>query len=332
MKPIILIMVALGCGLVAAVGVYQQMNSAATMEVEKVNVVVAKTEININEALNEENVELVEWAQSQVMPNAITTLEELEGTYARARFYPGEAVLKDKIIDGTKNGNSIGVPQGYRVVSVKVSLDSSVSNLVEPGDRVDVIVVLRESGDNLALAKTILTAVRVYAVNSEITPTLDPEKAPEEARAVSLILEPEQIEKLMMAAEVGTIKLSLRSPDDAEISETDGCTFADMLGQTDVADEVSDGEVVLNRGILKQPQGPPKPHWEMVVLSPGTAQKYSWASAGCVPQMEVLYSSDSSSSTDDSTEDVADGGNDRVDDIEDLNDDIEVTDYSDGDE
>lgn len=334
MKPVILIAIALGCGLVAAVGVYQQMNNAgATTQAEKVQVVVAKKEININEKLGEENVELVEWAQNQVPQGALSTLDELKDTYARARFYPGEAVLEEKIIDGTKSGKSIDVPKGYRVVSVKVSLDSSVSNLVEPGDRVDVIVVLRECGEDLALAKTILTAVRVYAVNSEITPSLDPEKAPEEARAVSLILKPDQIEKLMMATEMGTIKLSLRSPDDAEISDTKGCTFSDMLGKTEVADEVSDGKVVLNRGLAEQPpaQDPSQPYWSMVVQSPGNAVQYKWAAAHAVPQMEVLYS-DGGGSNDDSTEsaDKADGG--EVQDFDDLDDDVKVTDYSNADE
>lgn len=330
MKPIILIAIALGCGLVAAVGVYQQMNNAAaTPQVEKVNVVVAKCEININEALSEENVEVIEWERSQVLPNAVTTLEELEGMYARARFYPGEAVLQDKIVDGTKNGNAIDVPEGYRVVSVKVSLDSSVSNLVEPGDRVDVIVVLRECTDNLALAKTILEAVRVYAVNSELTPSLDPEKAPEEARAVSLILKPEQIEKLMLATEMGTIKLSLRSPDDAGIAETSGCTSSDMLGKADVADEVSDGEVILNRGMSEQSaEDPSLPYWSMVVISPESAQKFSWASPGGVPQMEVLYTSDSGSSKDDSTEEAGDSGKGEDNDFDELDDDVAVTDYS----
>lgn len=329
MKPIILIAIALGCGLVAAVGVYQQMNSAAS-QVEKVGVVVAKKEININEALNEENVELAEWEPNQVLEGAISTLEDLEGAYARARFYPGEAILEGKIRDGTKSGNSIGVPEGYRVISVKVSLDSSVSNLVEPGDRVDVIVVLNDCGPELALAKTILTAARVYAVNSELTPSLDPEKAPEEARAVSLILKPEQIEKLALAAEMGTIKLSLRSPDDAEISEPPGCTSSEMLGKTDVADEVSNGQVAINRGLLsEQPaQDPSGPHWSMVVMSPGRAEKYTWATRGCVPQMEVLYSSDSSSSSEPSTEEDDDSGDDRVEDFDDLDDDVQVTDYS----
>lgn len=331
MKPMILITVALSCGLVAAIGVYQQMDSGGSGKVENVKVVVASKEISINEALNEENVEIVEWARNQVQPGAISSLEELDGMYAKSRFYPGVPVLQDMIMDGTEASRSVLVPNEYRVVSVKVSLDSSVSNLIAPGDRVDVIVVMRDWGDSgLALAKTILMGVRVFAVNSEIAPSLNTEEAPEEARAVSLILKPDQVEKLMMATEMGEIKLSLRSPDDSNVDDSPGCSPDTLLGRADVADDVSGGELALNRGPSDgalEKQNPSKPYFSMLVLSPGTGLQYNWAAAGAVPQMEVLYSADNGPS-DDSSEPAAE--KDKEDsDFEELNDDIEVTDYSD---
>jgi len=331
MKPMILITVALSCGLVAAIGVYQQMNSAGSTREENVKVVVASKEISINEAFNEENVEIVEWSRSQVPPGAISSLEELVGMYAKSRFYPGIAVVQDMIMDGTEASRSVLVPNEYRVVSVKVSLDSSVSNLIEPGDRVDVIVVLRDWGDSgLALAKTILMGVRVFAVNSEIAPSLNTEEAPEEARAVSLILKPDQVEKLMMATEMGTIKLSLRSPDDSNVEDPPGCTPDTLLGRADVADEVSGGELDLNRGTSDETlekQNPSQPYFSMLVLSPGTGLQYNWAAEGAVPQMEVLYSSDNGPA-DDSSE-PADEKDEEDGDFAELDDDIEVTDYSD---
>ncbi len=336
MKPVILITIALGCGLVAAIGVYQQMNkAAATPEIEKAQVVVAKTEVSINEAISEENVEIAEWAADQVPENAVTTLEELDGKYAKNRLYPGLAVLNDMVMDETEASSSILVPQGYRVFSIRVAIDSSVSNLIVPGDRVDVIVALRSTGlGSSGLAKIILSGVRVFAVNSDVAPSMDTGGSPDETRAVSLILQPDQVERLAMAAEMGTITLSLRSPDDAGVEETPGSTLEQALGRVDVADETSDGELVLNRGLFdgtdnaeKEPSGP---YWSMQVLSPGNAVQYNWEAAGTIPQREVLYESDTSSSDGDSTEDTGEG--DRAEDmtLEDLDGDIGVSDYSDG--
>jgi pilus assembly protein CpaB len=309
MKPLVLIIVALGCGLVAAVGVFQHINSSAAQQVQSLNVVVATKEIRINEAFSEENVQIVEWPGSQVPEGAISDFVDVEGMYARARLYPGEPILHSKMMDESDVGSSRGVPAGYRVVSVKVSLDSSVSNLIEPGDLVDVIAVLRESRKNpVAMAKTILTGVRVFAVNSDIVRSLGIERSPDEARAVSLLLKPDEAEKLMMANELGTIKLAMRRPDDEKAAETMGCTLNRVLGT-----EADDGAIT--------DFGSGQHYWTMLVTSPGAAQKYTWATPNAMPQMEVLYSLDDNSNSDSSDLEAVFG---------ELDDDIEVTDYSDG--
>jgi len=322
MKPLVLVVVALGCGLVAAVGVFQQMDTSAAPQVQSLNVVVAAKEISINEALSEENIAVVEWPGDQVPQGVISDPVDLEGMYARARLYPGEPILQNKVMDDSAAGSSVRIPEGYRAVSVKVSLDSSVSNLIEPGDRVDVIAVIRSSRENpTAMAKTILTGVRVFAVNSDIVRSLDFDKSPEEARAVSLLLTPDQAEKLMMANELGTIKLAMRSPDDEKVDDTKGCTMDRVLGQGDVADGVSPlGALALGRKRNTLDYG--DNHWQMVVTSPGSARQYTWAKPDSVPQIEVLYSSDDNSSS----------GNSDREDFDELDEDIEVTDYSDGDE
>jgi hypothetical protein len=127
------------------------------------------------------------------------------------------------------------------------------------------------------------------------------------------------VEKLAMAAQKGTITLALRSPDDASVEETQGCTLDEALGRQSVADDVSDGELVLNRE-LSEPSARKHagPYWSMIIQSPGAAHQFKWATQGAVPQMETLYSSDSSS--DDSTEDEEESGKDGDEDLGELDD------------
>jgi hypothetical protein len=164
-------------------------------------------------------------------------------------------------------------------------MDASVSNLIEPGDRVDVIAVLRETRENpTALAKTILKGVRVFAVNSEIVRSIELEDSPDEVRTVSLLLEPGDAEKVMMAAEMGTIKLAMLSPEDeVQVKETEGCTLNQVLGRA--------ADWMLNRGSAASAAGlgHGSAHWSMVVSSPGVAHKYTWSSPGSQPQIETLY-------------------------------------------
>jgi pilus assembly protein CpaB len=323
MKPMVLMVIALGCGLVAAFGVSQHMGSSSAATTESLSVAVASKEIDINEALSPENVQMVEWPGDQAPQGVILDLAQLEGMYARARLYPGEPILAGKIMDDSAAGSSVRIPEGYRAVSVKVALDSSVSNLIEPGDRVDVIAILRPTSRNpVGMAKTILKGVRVFAVNSNIVRSLDND-APDEARAVSLLLTPEQAETLMMANEMGTIKLAMRSPDDENVQDTEGCTTDRVLGRSEAADTVGPlGELDLGREVEEiQPQPKKKKgenHWQTIISSPGSVHRYTFPTPGSIPQMEVLDSSQVNFQD-------AGGG----DDLDGLSEDLEMADFSD---
>jgi Flp pilus assembly protein CpaB len=289
MRPILLIAVALGCGLVATAGVFQYLDKMPGAErVETLPVLVAGKDININEPLDAENVQMAEWPKQQIPLGALSDLKELEGKYARVRLYPGEPILTAKIMGVDDTAGSLKVPVGYRVVSVRVTSESSVSSLIEPGDRVDVIAVLRESRANpLPTAKTILKAVRVFAVNAEMGRSLDRDKTLDAARTVSLLLTPEQVEKLTMASDMGTIKLSLRSPDDAEVAETAGCNADKVYGRGDVADEVlSNGKIDvpgLTSRAIQQPRSV-EPQWTMEIMSPQNSQEYNWGKRDDPPE------------------------------------------------
>ncbi len=296
MKSIFLIVLALGCGLVAAVGVLQHMGKTGAATIESQGVLVAVEEININESLNEENVQLVEWPRDRVPVGTITDWSQLEGKLARIRLYPGEPIMQGKVMDLDDAGGSLKVPLGYRVASVRVTSASSVSNLIEPGDRVDVVVVLRESRENmLAMSRTILKAVRVFAVNSEMEKNVERENGLEETQTVSLLLQPEQVETLAMADELGTIKLALRSPDDPNVDETNGCTVEKIVGRSSVADETDAGGALALRSQLlasvaptasaPEEETPRQPKWRMSVMSPGTSQQYHWYDQETRPEL-----------------------------------------------
>jgi pilus assembly protein CpaB len=294
MRSVFLIAVALSCGLVAAVGVFQYLDKVqAAGRAETSQVLVAARDINISEALNEENVQIATLPRRLVQPGTLSDLKALEDKFARVRLYPGEPILQDKLMGSDGTASSVKVPPGYRVVSVKVTSESSVSSLIEPGDRVDVIVVLGQPHRSaLAFSKTILKAVRVFAVNSDIARnTEDLDKTVEQARTVSVLLEPDHVEKLMMAAQLGTIRLALRSPEDTEVAETSGCTMDELIGRGDVADVVSDDGSLDPLGQRSAPEAPqtkaPAPQedaWWMVIESPTETWDWRWQEEGGRPR------------------------------------------------
>jgi len=231
-KSMVLILIALGCGLVASIGISQVMDRSKggggeAAETEKI--LVANVDIDIGVKLDAENVKMEDWPKDKIPFGAVTDWESIDDQFARARLYAGEPILTVKLSD--TQGDAVLIPEGYRAVPVKVEQDT-MSDLVMPGDRVDVLVFLRK-GPEVAVTSThtVLRDVRVFAVGSQTVREEDPEGKAISAKTVSLLVKPTQVEMLMLAGELGKIRLSLRGYDkDLDEDTGDGTDVWEMLG------------------------------------------------------------------------------------------------------
>ncbi len=201
-KPMVLFMIALGCGLVASVSVSQYMeasNKARGLPLDMLKIYVAAVDVNIGDKLDAQNVKLTEWPKDRVPEGSISNLDELNDKFPRARLYPEEPILKSKLMDRNELSRP-PIPDGYRVVSVKVDMEASVSGLVQPGDRVDLILVVKKSSESPeSLAKTILRDVNVFAVDSATERSVDKDGHAIVAKTVSLLVKPAQVETVILA-------------------------------------------------------------------------------------------------------------------------------------
>lgn len=231
-KSIVLIVIALGCGLVASIGISQVLGRSATgpaPKVETEKVLVAMLDIDINQPLTAENVKLEDWPKDRIPQGAVRDLEETTDLLPKTRLYAGEVVLLSKLSDST-GGNSDDIPAGYRVMAVKVDDQKSVAGLILPGDQVDVMVFMRQNSEiPLTTTQTVLRDVRVFAVDQKVDRDVDQDGKSITARTVSLIVKPEEGETLMLAANLGTLSLSLRRPNDATDEDSGGATVDKLL-------------------------------------------------------------------------------------------------------
>jgi pilus assembly protein CpaB len=238
-RSIMLLALALGCGLVASIGISQFMDARnkAPDDGERQPVFVALTDIRPNEELNAQNIKLEEWPKKIIPQGALTRLEEVEGKHSRIKIYAGEPILASKLLGaGDMVGAAKDIPTGYRVAHVKVDPVSGSSNLILPGDRVDVLVFKQPSGDmNAMAAKIVLQDIKVFAVDThtetEFTATKDEQTEPITAKTISLLVTPQQSVILHAASEIGgAVRLVLRNPEDDERVASHGATIADIFG------------------------------------------------------------------------------------------------------
>jgi pilus assembly protein CpaB len=221
-KSIALLMLALGCGLVAAIGITQVLAKrdvgTSKDSVAMQPVVVASRDIAMGQAINAGDVKVESWPQGKAPQGTLTKAEEATGHIARGMIIAGEAIVDKKL--RANDFYSGGIPMGYRVVSVKVDSVSSSSGLILPGDRVDVIVFFTKNpcqGILETKTQTVLQDIRVFAVNADVESDKEKEKGGKgaiEANTISLLVTPKQAAKLTLASELGRLRLAMRSPID----------------------------------------------------------------------------------------------------------------------
>ena len=303
-KSMILIVIALGCGLIASIGISQVMENNVTeapVEAPTETIFVAVADIPLGQLLAKEMVKSEEWPQDKVPEGAIRSMEEIESRRTLTRLYPGEPLLQAKLIDADKfAGASEKIPKGFRVASVKVTMDSSASGLINPGDRVDVLVFLaRGRGITLTGTRTILKNVTVFAVNDRFQRDPDDEGSTSNAKTVSLLVKPSQVERIMLAQELGKIKLSLRRSDDDEDDSATGATLADLDDEGSGGDAPnfsiaaaagepkSSGITDFLNG-MKGSDGPgvdiKEAAWVMHIHTPSNVQVYNWDDPDQLPR------------------------------------------------
>jgi pilus assembly protein CpaB len=232
-------MLALGCGIVASVGITQVMSNRATeptmVQAETEQIFVAMKDIPMGDPVSAQAIKLEEWPKDKVPKGAITKLEDVENRRPKSWIFAGSPILENQLLGkgALDQGASDAIPKGSRIVAVKVDAVSGSASLIRPGDRVDVLVHVTQSGTGGAsrtLAKTILQDIKVFAVN-EIwdAATASGEKSIT-AKTISLLVTPVQAEKITLASEMGQIRLVMRSPDDKEQAKVVGVSVRDVLG------------------------------------------------------------------------------------------------------
>jgi len=202
-------------------------------------VVVAVRDIGGRELITGEMVALREVPAEAVHPRAAKKLEDVVGSVAFLPIVSGEQVLLARVVrpGEIKGGLSFQVPPGKRAVSVNVDEVKSVGFLLKQGDRVDVLLKIpvapggaASGGSSVEVAATVLQNVEVLAVGRSLEqPKAEtggkegegakPQQQAKEVATVTLAVAPQEAQVLLLASELGSVRLALRSPVDGEVRD-----------------------------------------------------------------------------------------------------------------
>lgn len=241
MSRILLLVVALCAGGLAAFLATQhgdpaQAAAVATMPVAPApaptsKILVAKADIGVGQRLSATTIEWADWPDAQMRDDYITAsakpeaIASMTGNIARADFFAGEPIRQQKLAPASGGYLSAVLEKGKRGVSVTVNQDAASGGFVVPNDHVDVVLTRQtDAGQDV---ETILTDVRVLAINARLGTTGGASSAsaetPEDATnqvfadhaIATLELNPAQAEVIINAAGLGRLSLMLRAVDDS---------------------------------------------------------------------------------------------------------------------
>ncbi len=212
-RSILFVVMAMGVSLIAAVGVYRALREreeeVARARVEVVGVVVAARRLEVGERISGGMVRVARWSKESVPKGSYGGVKAVEGQVVARELEEGEPVLAGQLVGGEGGGGVLPllIPAGMRAMAVAVDEVSDIAGFVLPGARVDVLLALSGPGGGMR-SRTVLQDVLVLAVAQEVERRGG---RPKTARVVTLLVRPEQAERLALAARSGTLRLALRS-------------------------------------------------------------------------------------------------------------------------
>jgi len=108
------------------------------------------------------------------------------------------------------------IPEGMRALSVAVNEVVAVAGFVQPGTMVDVLVTgTAGGGGNQSITRTILENIPVLAAGQKVEQ--DRDGKPQTVAVMTLLVSPQDADRLTMAASQGKIQLALRNTIDTKI-------------------------------------------------------------------------------------------------------------------
>jgi len=210
---------------------YVQKTPVRTTTIPTKPVVVAANDLEVGAEITRDDIRVIDWPANAVPPGTISNPTEVIGRGLVLPMIQNEPFLQLKLASKEAgSGLPPAIPPGLRAVSVRVNEVIGVAGYVLPGTYVDVLVTLNPSQQqNDVTSKVILTNVQVLAAGTRIDRETDKNK-PIAVTVVTLLVDPDQSERLTLASTEGKIQLALRNPLDRATPTTRGVRPAALLG------------------------------------------------------------------------------------------------------
>ena len=183
-----------------------------------IHIVAAARDLASGVTLTPKDVMLVDWPGEVALPGSFSKVEDVVDHPVLYSLKAKEPVLERELaIKGSGSGLSAMIPPGMRATAVRSNEIVGVAGFLNPGSHVDVLATYSQQGGSGYVTQTILQNVEVLTAGQTIEP--DPQGKPQAVNVVTLVLTPEDSQKLQLTSTQGTLQFVLRNGTDEKTAD-----------------------------------------------------------------------------------------------------------------
>jgi pilus assembly protein CpaB len=206
----------------------RQVTAVTAPAARKASVVLAARDLPVGHLVSAEDVRAVEWPADLVPAGYYSQAADVVGRGLISGVRANEPLLAAKLAEpGSRAGLPILIPEGMRAMSIPVDQVVGVAGFVIPQTRVDVLLTIQPPGQNETITQIILQNLTVLTAGQAVQ--RNDAGDPITVNVVTLMVTPEQAERLSLATSQGRIQLALRNMLDIDDATTQGIRVSGLL-------------------------------------------------------------------------------------------------------
>ena len=263
---VVVLLVAVVMAAAASFAVYQVIKQMPVREVEvaSVEAVVAARAIPVGTMITKDYLKTVPWPARAPMAGAFSSVDGVVNRGAVVPIAENEPITETKLAPvGSGAGLPPTIPEGMRAISVRTNEVIGVAGFVVPGTRVDVLVTVKGDQGRESMSRVVVSNLQVLTAGTRY----DQESAQKDGKpiptsVVTLLVTPDDAERIALASQEGQIMLTLRNPLDVQATDTQGARLTNLMKQPAPApvEQKTETRRVVRAVKLPEPPPPPKPY------------------------------------------------------------------------
>src|SRR5437870_12348849 len=177
-------------------------------------VVAAAVALQPGAPITAENLTEINWPVNVPLEGLIEKKQDVAGHVLMYAVAANQPVLRRDLAASASLGLSAKIPDGMRATAVKTKEVTNIAGFIFPGSNVEVLVPVKpENNTASTVTRTVIQNAQVLSTGTKMDP--DPNGKPENVTVVTLLVTPEQSEKVALAQTQGTIHFVLRNGGDS---------------------------------------------------------------------------------------------------------------------